>query len=60
MNLKDLFYIYYMRILSHVLLLSILLFSCLSSEVIPFGEKAVNAIFKEKKEAVILFVDQND
>ena len=47
-----------MKIQSLVLLLA--LSALLSaSEVIPFGETAVNAIFKDKKQSVILFTDSD-
>lgn len=47
-----------MKIQSLVLLLA--LSAILSaSEVIPFGETAVNAIFKDKKQSVILFTDSD-
>jgi hypothetical protein len=41
------------------LLLLALIALGLSSEIIVFGENAVNAIFKEKKETVILFTQSD-
>lgn len=49
-------FIIIMRIHTCVLLLAVLALAS-SSEVLAFGETAVNAIFKEKKEALVLFFD---
>lgn len=43
----------------HVCTLLLLVTLTYSAEVITFGEGAVNSIFKEKKEAVILFSNGN-
>ncbi len=47
-----------MRTISYLLILALIGLAC-SNEVIDFGEGAVNSIFKEKKNAIVLFYNDN-
>lgn len=47
-----------MKTISYLLILALVAIAS-SSEVIEFGETAVNTIFKEKKNAIVLFYHDN-
>jgi hypothetical protein len=47
-----------MKTISRLLLVALITILA-TSELVPFGEKAVNAIFKEKRNALILFVESD-